>query len=124
MPLENVETVLAIGFGLARPTPSLRGPRVVTAEFEELSPALIAQHDPDLVLAPLIAPRFDAVELAERLAACRYMGDFLIVTRNVPRPDIIRRELRGAVDPIRVEIISTDEIEAALIDALPSLAAG
>ena len=121
--LKSAELILAVGFGLARRDMITDGPRVATATWRELTPALVREVSPDLVIAPAIAPSFDCVEIAERLSACGYGGAFLVVTHNIPDPSVIRRELSGRAGLLRTDVISVDEIAAALSDTLPNLAA-
>ncbi|MBB4022168.1 MULTISPECIES: hypothetical protein [Actibacterium] len=58
------------------------------------------------IVSPLVAEHFDAMDLALQLHLADYRGTYLVVAPRVPRPEIIRRELRQICPGLDVEVIT------------------
>lgn len=63
---------------------------------EELTPLLIRALRPTLVLSSLVAGRFDAVEVAHKLAAAGFQGRLSVLTPRLPQADAVRAEIEDA----------------------------
>ncbi len=60
----------------------------------ELSPEHIRDLAPDLVLAPLIGPTWDGLDVAIALARAGYAGRLGIVSPCLPRQDLVLHEMQ------------------------------
>lgn len=80
------------------------GPDAIFASFADLGAELIHQANPDVVISPLMAGSFDAIELAELLDMLGFEGRYMVVTPPLPRPDIIRRDIIGAAPGLQIEL--------------------
>jgi hypothetical protein len=95
--LANARSVLLIEASEAR---SLLNPRpgvqtVVITHRRLLSANMLATVRPDVIVAPLIAPRWDLVELSDALRGFGYRGTIHALTRPLPRGELILGELSG-----------------------------
>lgn len=61
---------------------------------------------PDLVMSPLFAHHFDCVDLARLLRSVQYRGRYRVYA-NVPRPDIVRDEVRALAPQLDFDIVTT-----------------
>ena len=59
-----------------------------------VSMALLQQFDPDLVVTPLIGPRWDALDTGVALTNAGYTGRLMILMPPLPRQALVLRELR------------------------------
>ncbi|KAJ56827.1 hypothetical protein ACMU_07765 [Actibacterium mucosum KCTC 23349] len=60
------------------------------------------------VIAPLMAPQFDAYDLAHELSKLRYRGHFVVLLPGhprLPRPEIVQTELRMACPRAKISIV-------------------
>lgn len=60
----------------------------------------------DYVVSPLVSEHFDALDLALELDRAGYTGRYVVIAPKVPRPDIIRREIRQIAPRLTVEVIT------------------
>ena len=73
--------------------PHCAGDKIVFARFDDVGAALLARFEPDLILAPLMAPEFDILDLARQLTQCGYRGALRAMARQIPNPALVRAEL-------------------------------
>ncbi len=80
---------------------------VLHVPWAYLSAAMLRHHTPRAVLCPMVAPGFDAVDMAERLCEAGYGGILLVVAHTpVVDPYLIGREIgRAGADLFRVEVL-------------------
>ncbi|MEC7760541.1 MAG: hypothetical protein VX874_01355 [Pseudomonadota bacterium] len=87
--------VLAVGSSHAantnQATSSLPGARFV--DFDSLTREVMDLHQPDVVLSPLMSSDFDCVEVAHRLVSNGFGGRYRAFAEDIPRPDLVRREI-------------------------------
>lgn len=57
------------------------------------------------VVSPLVNEQFDAMDLALELDAAAYRGHYFIMAPPLPRPDIIRRELRQIAPQVEIDLL-------------------
>ena len=85
--------------------PDLRtGRGQVFASFEDLTADLLSEAEPDIIVSPLVGPRFDAAEVAEILDDLGYEGRYVVVAPPLPQPDIIRGDLSAAAPGLELEV--------------------
>lgn len=75
-----------------RTLPELDG--LTFAEMGDLSVCLMHRIMPDIVLSPVIAAGFDAVDLARFLHETGYLGQYRAISDGLPSLSLIRREVR------------------------------
>jgi len=104
---------LVIGGG-GRPAASMTNmlslPNFHFADYESLGAGLIAAVRPDIVLSPLMGPRFDALDMARCLCRSGFSGLYRAVAASLPRTDLICREVRATTPDLDFGIVTVDEI--------------
>jgi hypothetical protein len=65
--------------------------RFIGLEF--LTPEMVDGFAPDLVLSPLFAGSFDALDVARRLSDVGFKGRYRAITDTIPNIEMIRREV-------------------------------
>lgn len=75
------------------------------AAFHEVTPVLMAEIAPRLVLSPLLARNFDCVDLAQKLAQLGYRGPYRAIDIGLPDPRMIVREIRSLVPMLDFEVL-------------------
>ena len=78
---------------------------IAYAVVGDLNRALLRRLSPDLVLAPLSTPAFDAFEVARRLARAGYRGPFRAVTLPLPHPDLVRDEVAAVAPDLDFDLV-------------------
>ena len=63
------------------------------ATFEEVTPELLDRLSPSCVLSPALSHRFDCIDLAQLLHAYGYRGRYRAVSNELPRPEMVEREI-------------------------------
>lgn len=71
--------------------PPLEGFQFV--DISELNADLLSQGAPDIILSPLLADDFDAVDVAAKLIELNFRGRYRAISDDLPNADIIRREV-------------------------------
>ena len=71
-----------------------RSDNVISVAYTNLTPATVARVCPDLVLAPLLGPGFDILDIGARLDAMGYQARLRAVTLPLPDADAVVREVR------------------------------
>lgn len=77
---------------------------VVHARFEMVGPKLLGRIRPEFVLAPLITPTWDILDLAAILSKASFSGLLLARTRALPDIDMVLSEIRGLFPDLEVRI--------------------
>lgn len=94
----NLERWAARGRGL----PDLVGFAFVA--FHSLTPDLLDDLAPEMVLSPLMGEGFDAVELARRLWQLGFAGRYRALTTPLPDLDAVRAEVREAAPDLDFDL--------------------
>ncbi len=100
---------LLVGFS---PSPGLadtleqdrRVVQMTTRQFMALPKSAFASLAPRLIVSPLIAESFDALELATKLQEFGYQGRYRVVAKEVPNPELVAREIRFVAPAINFAI--------------------
>lgn len=82
-----------------------RGVKILRAKHRDITAELIAREQPDLVVAPLVGVGFDGVDVAQRLTAAGFKGQFLVVASTLPSPAIVRREIAAQFPALDFDLI-------------------
>ena len=67
---------------------------VLAANIDKM-PEILATERPDMVISPLIGPKFDAIELAVQLRKAAFRGRLVVICDKLPDPSLIRQELEN-----------------------------
>ena len=83
----------------------LRGaaPWAVHASWCHLDTALLTRLRPDVIVAPLMTPRWDILDLARVLTDAGFAGRVLIQSGPLPRRDMVLGEIRAAFPRLGVD---------------------
>lgn len=76
------------------------------SSFHEVTGETIVTLNPSLILSPVVAPNFDCVDVAMLLTKIGYSGPYRAVTARLPKPDIVRREIRAHCPAIDFDVIT------------------
>jgi hypothetical protein len=68
--------------------------QVIHAPLSFLSRSLLDLVRPDCIVAPLISPNWDVLDLAEALTALSYTGPLVVQSEPLPRADLVLGELQ------------------------------
>lgn len=74
-----------------RITSGLRG--FAFLDFAELTKEALFQHQPDIILSPLVGDKFDVIEVATTLLELGYNGRYRAIAETVPDVAMIRQEV-------------------------------
>ncbi|MEN8875331.1 MAG: hypothetical protein ABF285_14830, partial [Pacificibacter sp.] len=78
-------------------------------DFKDLSPEVFEAVNPDLVVSPAIATTFDCLEMAQFLSQSNFTGRYRVSTDNLPRPEIICREVRQLFPLLDFDVVHQEE---------------
>jgi len=84
----NIEQLLA-----AKPEMALLSDTVF-CNIDDLTPAFLKNHQPHIILSPLVTAQFDVIDLAVLLGQLNFDGRFRALTTALPDPDIVLNEVR------------------------------
>nr|WP_243730810.1 hypothetical protein [Rubellimicrobium sp. CFH 75288] len=73
--------------------------------LDGLEAELSGNPHPDLVLSPLVAPTFDALDVAQRLAALRFRGIYRAVAPSIPDLRLIREEVAAVAPGLDFDVL-------------------
>lgn len=91
----------AQGAGRIMPTSSA----VFYLDFKDLNADVFKAVNPDLVMSPVIASTFDCLELAQFLEQAGFAGQYRVMLDDIPRPEIICREIRHTHPKIDFDVV-------------------
>ena len=80
---------------------------VVMTRLDMLNARMLAQIAPDAVIGPLIAGTWDSLDLATVLEDLGYGGTLFILTRPLPRAELVLRELRACCPTLTIALLET-----------------
>ena len=73
--------------------------------FEQLSDTILEYFSPSIVCSPVLARAFDCIDLAAALNGFGFSGSYRAVSKDVPNPDVIVREVRQLFPKLDFEIL-------------------
>lgn len=74
--------------------------------FDDLTSAFLEQHQPHVVLSPLITLQHDIIELAVVLDKLNYAGQFRAIVAPLPEPDVIYNEIKIECPALDFDLIT------------------
>ncbi|WP_435168461.1 hypothetical protein [Falsirhodobacter sp. 1013] len=81
-------------------------PSIVMARFRDISPSLIERVHPDLVLCPLFATGFDALDVLHRLGETGLTLRVGVLSAALPNRSMVERELQSHAEGLEVELLT------------------
>ncbi len=76
-------------------------------DFEEVTQEVLDALQPSTVFSPLLANNFDCIELAMLLHNLGYSGQYRAMATDLPKPDVIEREVRQLCPQLDFRITSS-----------------
>ncbi len=86
-----------------RDIPPLEGFQFI--ELAELNADIVNEKQPDIILSPLVADDFDAVDVAVRLIELRFQGKYRVIADDMPDATLIRKEVRGFAPQLDFDLL-------------------
>lgn len=82
--------------------------QIAFTDFPDLSSALISVMRPDLVVSPLLTSTFDCIDLSTWLASIKFQGQYRAISFDLPRPDIVIREIKSLCPDLDFDVVVMD----------------
>lgn len=111
---EHALSVLFVGATVAEAVEraNLTGRNEVFVGFDELTQDRLLELAPDVVLSPMVTRQFDCLELAHRLHAFGFQGRYRAIAPDLPRPELVRNEVRGQFPTLDFDVLMVAPQEA------------
>ncbi len=90
---------------LLEPVRKAMGGSCIVARYETLNLHFLAQVMPDTILAPLLGPGFDILDLVDRLGRIGFGGALRALTPPLPAPDAVIAEVRSHAAGLDFDLI-------------------
>lgn len=74
-------------------------------EIGSLTTDVVETIEPEIVLSPLVADDFDAVDVAAKLKELQYSGKYRAIAEDLPDADIIRNEIQSFAPQIDFDLL-------------------
>ncbi len=76
--------------------------------IEDVTQTLLEQICPTVVLSPALSTRFDCIDLAQILSEYSYKGRYRAVSRELPNPAMVEREIKHLCPKLDFGILISD----------------
>ena len=73
--------------------------------IDALTEDVIRESDPVIVLSPLIADDFDAIQVAEKLVRIGFQGKYRAIADTLPQPEMIRKEVQAVAQGLDFDLL-------------------
>lgn len=73
--------------------------------FADISESILTQYNPTVVFSPVLASNFDCIDLAILLQQVGYTGSYRAMAKDLPKPDLIEREVAHICPRIDFSIV-------------------
>ncbi len=80
---------------------------VIHTQMRMISTQMLSQVQPDAVVAPLICAQWDILDLGQILQDMGYCGTLFVLTKPLPRAELVLREVRAFCPDIEIRLIET-----------------
>ncbi len=74
--------------------------------FHDVTDTTLEYLSPTIIYSPVLAPSFDCIELAILLHNLGFKGEYRAFARDLPKPDLIVREVRQICPRLSFQIVS------------------
>jgi hypothetical protein len=76
--------------------------------FEDVSEGTISHYSPTVIYSPVLSHTFDCIELALLLRNIGYAGSYRALAHDLPKPELIEREVGSMCPGLDFKIILQD----------------
>ncbi|GKY87659.1 hypothetical protein [Sinisalibacter aestuarii] len=102
---ETAPRVLTVGDVAADQAADIAPREVIHADFADVSAAALERWAPDIVISPLVGEGFDCLDLANLLTEAGFAGRYLGAAGSLPKPAVVRREVRACYPDLDFDIL-------------------
>lgn len=81
---------------------------LVFEDYRALTAERLHRIAPDVVISALVGPGFDALDVALALHLAGYAGCYRAISEQLPRPDVIRREVLAIAPALDFGILTLE----------------
>lgn len=74
-------------------------------ELSELNARLLEEHQPDIILSPLVGDNFDVIDVVTQLDALGYTGRYRAIAETAPDTAMILREVSAIAPEIDFDLL-------------------
>lgn len=74
-------------------------------EIKSLTAEVVQDMEPEIILSPLVADDFDAVDVAAKLIELQYNGKYRAISDDLPDADLIRSEIRSFAPQLDFDLL-------------------
>jgi hypothetical protein len=85
--------------------------RVIYLDFNEVTPEMVLAIGPAVVMSPMLSNSFDCIDLACILQDAGFKGKYRALSRAIPNPKLVRREINDICPGLYFDLIVVDGIE-------------
>ncbi|MFT7059598.1 MAG: hypothetical protein ACJASV_002107 [Pseudorhodobacter sp.] len=78
---------------------------VISLRMNMLNETLLRTLKPRSIVVQLFAPKFDVLDVLERLNGWNYRGRVIMLAPPLPKRDIVLHELRAHGAPLRIQLL-------------------
>jgi hypothetical protein len=85
---------------------TLPGPSDISSvHFDEITPALLRERAPDMIVSMAFTTEFDCLDLAMILQACGYLGRYRAIAAGLPAPGLVIKEVSSLCPALDFDIL-------------------
>lgn len=95
---DQTVSILAVGEPNEWQQSGHKAPRSAGVQFvsiDEVNETLLEHLCPTVVISPALSRRFDCIDLAQILHSTKFKGRYRAVSRELPNPTMVEREIRS-----------------------------
>ncbi len=81
-------------------------------DISDLSADFVNEREPDIILSPLVADDFDAVDVAIKLIELRFKGRYRAIADDLPDAELIRSEVQAFAPQLDFDLLLMPRVQA------------
>ena len=74
-------------------------------DISDLTMAVLARFDPEIILSPLVGDSFDVFEVSQRLQEIGFRGRYRAICSNIPNIDVIRDDVSQVAPDLDFDLL-------------------
>jgi len=83
--------------------------KLLHVDFSDITPEMIMAIGPRTIMSPLLAMKFDCIDLACILQEAGFQGQYRALSRQIPNPKLVRREIHGICPEVDFDLIFVED---------------
>jgi hypothetical protein len=83
--------------------------KMLHVDFHDITPEMIMAIGPHMIISPLLAMKFDCIDLACVLQEAGFQGQYRALSRKIPNPKLVRREIHSICPEVDFDMIMVDD---------------